>query len=563
MANPVGINYRFIPDPPSRREAADPSFVTFKGEYYLFASKCGGYYHSPDLVHWNFVVAEHPLSQAIEGYAPAAWVQGDAIYYAASADGRVFRTFNPKNGSSWTQFKWDFKPLRTDPMVFVDDHGRVYYYGGCSDKEPIYGCELNSTTLDQITPEVALIDENKTWFGWERMGEYNDDETTRPWIEGSFMTRVGWKYYLQYANPGTSYKAYNDAIYESDKPLPGFTAAQHNPFCYKPEGFIAAAGHGSTLVDNYGNLWHIATQAIAIRHNFKRRLGLFPAFVDANQTMYAYTGYGDWPFRVPDRKVNRPDDLRTGWCLLSYRKPVVASSTYRDHMPVYGVDEEIRTWWSAATSNPGESFTIDLGQDSRINAIQLNFADENSTRLGRSAGIYYQYIVNISSDGAAWTTIVNKSTNTEDLPHDYIELTLPVTARHIRVINVYTPPDMLFSLYGFRIFGNQQKRAPAAPRTLIARRDIDSRNVNLSWPAVQDAVGYNIRFGVSRDALYHNYIVYGQAKTSLQIRALRREARYWFSIDAFNEGGITRSTEVIEVNGPFFSYNATTKSLTI
>ena len=42
-ANPVDLNYRFRLEPPSRREAADPTMVVFKGEYWLFASKSGGY----------------------------------------------------------------------------------------------------------------------------------------------------------------------------------------------------------------------------------------------------------------------------------------------------------------------------------------------------------------------------------------------------------------------------------------------------------------------------------------------------------------------------------------
>ena len=37
-------------DTPSRREAADPTMVVYKGEYYLFASKSGGYFHSTDLI---------------------------------------------------------------------------------------------------------------------------------------------------------------------------------------------------------------------------------------------------------------------------------------------------------------------------------------------------------------------------------------------------------------------------------------------------------------------------------------------------------------------------------
>ena len=46
ICNPVNLNYRFCLDKPSRREAADPTMINFKNEYYLFASKSGGYWHS-------------------------------------------------------------------------------------------------------------------------------------------------------------------------------------------------------------------------------------------------------------------------------------------------------------------------------------------------------------------------------------------------------------------------------------------------------------------------------------------------------------------------------------
>ncbi len=58
FANPINIDYRFMLDSPSRREAADPVIVLFKDDYYLFASKSGGYWHSADMVDWKFVKPE-------------------------------------------------------------------------------------------------------------------------------------------------------------------------------------------------------------------------------------------------------------------------------------------------------------------------------------------------------------------------------------------------------------------------------------------------------------------------------------------------------------------------
>jgi hypothetical protein len=71
--------------------------------------------------------------------------------------------------------------------------------------------------------------------------------------------------------------------------------------------------------------------------------------------------------------------------------------------------------------------------------------------------------------------------------------------------------------------------------------------VTLSWNAVSDAVGYNIRFGLDSKKIYHNYLVYD--KTTIDINSLRAKHDYWFTIDAFNEGGITEGTVLVESSG--------------
>lgn len=70
FCNPMNIPYRYAlveNNATSYREAADPTIIVFKGEYYLFASKCGVYYHSTDLVHWDSI---HTTDLPMEGYAP-------------------------------------------------------------------------------------------------------------------------------------------------------------------------------------------------------------------------------------------------------------------------------------------------------------------------------------------------------------------------------------------------------------------------------------------------------------------------------------------------------------
>lgn len=68
--------------------------------------------------------------------------------------------------------------------------------------------------------------------------------------------------------------------------------------------------------------------------------------------------------------------------LLSYKKKVEASSTLEGYPTENAVNEDIRTWWSAKTADKGEFMTVDLDRNSKVYAIQVNFADQDATALG-------------------------------------------------------------------------------------------------------------------------------------------------------------------------------------
>jgi hypothetical protein len=543
ICNPMNLSYRFCLDTPSRREAADPTMVVYKGEYYLFASKSGGYFHSTDLIHWDLITTN---DLPLEDYAPAAVVMNDTLYFMASAGAplKIYKTANPESGK-WQVANASFPIGMIDPDLFVDDDGRLFFYYGCSNINPIYAVELDTKTLNPIGKPVAIFNSNKKDYGWERSGDYNN-LGNNPWIEGSWMTKHAGKYYLQYAAPGTQFKSYSDGLYVSDKPLGPFTLASHNPVSYKPEGFVAGAGHSSTFQDKYGNYWHISTMTISVKHMFERRLGLFPTFFDRDGEMYVYTAFGDFPFKVPTKKIVTPDELFPKWMLLSYNKPVQVSSELTGHSKEYATDEEIRTYWSANTGNKGEWVTMDLQKSCTINAVQINYAENEANIFGRSPDMYYQYVLEYSSDNKNWKTLADKTKNTTDIPHDYIELKQPVKARYLRLTN-YHIPSGTFALAGLRIFGNGGGKAPGVVQKFNALRSPDDRAVvQLSWNKLPGAVGYNIRYGAAKDKMYHTYqVIHGD---SLTIRSLNGTQKYYFTIDAFNENGISKGKEIIEVN---------------
>jgi xylan 1,4-beta-xylosidase len=541
ICNPLNLSYRFCLDQPSRREAADPTMVMFKDEYYLFASKSGGYWHSTDLINWDFITsAELPL----EDYAPTVVEMRDSLFFMASANApvKIYKTAKPKTGK-WEIAKADFPIGLTDPCLFMDDDGRLFLYYGCSNIKPIYGVELDSKSFNLKGKPVECFNSNKAVYGWEQPGDYNN-LPDNPWIEGSWMTKYKDKYYLQYAAPGTQFKSYCDGVYVSDNPLGPFKLSPNNPFSSKPEGFIDGAAHSSTFKDRYGNYWHISTLTISQKHMFERRLGLFPTFFDNDGIPYTYTAFGDFPIIIPQKKISSPDEQFPQWMLLSYRKPVEVSSELTGHSKGLANDEDVRSYWSAQTGNKGEWITIDLEKQCTLNAVQINFAENNTTILGRDPKVYYRYLLEYSDDNKSWKPLADKRLNNTDVPHDYIQLSTPAKGRYIRLTNYYIP-DGTFGLADLRIFGNAHGNIPIVENLRVTRNQNDKREVKLKWTKKPGDVGYNIRYGSQPGKLYHTWQVLGV--DTLTIRSLNSLQEYYFTIDAFNETGVKRGDKVVMV----------------
>jgi len=542
FCNPLDLSYRFALDEPSRREAADPSVIWFKDRYYLFASKSGGYWHSTDLVTWTFLETNQIPT---EEYAPTAIVLGDTVYFLASSTVKstMYKSADPLSGQ-WSVAVEALEIPVWDPAFLHDDDGRLYLYWGCSNQNPIYGVEVDfrNNFAFKGTP-IDLIHANPEEHGWEVPGDYNTLVNQRPWIEGAWMTKHQGKYYLQYSGPGTEYKSYADGVYVSENPLGPFTLQEHNPIIYKPEGFAAAAGHGSMFADRYGNLWHIGTITISQKHMFERRLGLYPVFLDPDGTLYAITKYSDYPLYIPTRKISSFEDIFPGWMVLSYGKKVEVSSSV-DSLPARNmVDEDIRTYWAATSGGKNEYAIIDLDEPADVYAIQINFAEHGTKLFGRQKYVRHRFTIEYSTDGNSWTRLIDKSENETDNSHVYFELSNKVTCRYIKINNIEVPGGN-FAISGFRVFGKGFGPKPGEVNSLTANRNtIDRRSVTLTWTKAQHANGYNISYGNHPEKLYHNYMVYSD--TALTINSLNVNLPYYFTIEAFNGNGITAGKQVV------------------
>lgn len=558
FCNPLDLSYRFaLADNPitagiSAREAADPTVIFHQGQFWLFASKSGGYWHSRDLVHWEFI---HPTGYPLEEYAPTVAIVGNHWVLLNSEGTGIYTTDNPAHGQ-WTKVRTIERV--SDPALFLDDDGKLYLYSGSSNVLPIMGVELDpAKNFEPVGDSKPLLSLDPLRCGWEARYPFATDEEIRnspgvSYLEGSWMTKHKGIYYLQYAAPGTELKGYADGVFTSEQPLGEFHYAPYSPFSYRPTGFAPSAGHGSIFADADGRLWHATTHLVGVRFNFERRLGIHPAAFLPNKKgpdqLVADTYLGDYPQLAAGQNRDSRASKLVGWMLLSLRKPAIASSTLDDsHGTAKAFDENIATSWAAATGNPSEWLQVDFGKPCRIEAVQINFADVHSTAYGHLEDAY-RYVLEVSDDGDTWRTLVDRRDNTRDAPHEYIQLEQSTTARFARITNVHTPGGAVFSLSGLRFFGNGLGEVPPPVRGIKAERQTNRRLMKVSWDKNKNTDFFIVRYGIRPDRLTQNWQVY--EGESVVIPGLNTEEEYFVAVDAVNDTGIARGTETIKVSAP-------------
>lgn len=554
--NPINIDYGYCPilnfsEQGKHRATADPVITVFKGNYYLFSTNQWGYWWSPDMVKWNFVPRKFlkPWNKVYDELcAPATLVLGDTLLVIGSTYEKNFPLWmstNPQK-DEWKEAVDSFQVGAWDPGFFLDDDNRLYIYFGSSNFYPTYGQEIDRKTLQPIGERKELLRLNDKIHGWERFGEYHDNTFLNPFIEGSWMNKYNGKYYLQYGAPGSEFSGYGDGVYTADHPMGPFTYQSHNPFSYKPGGFANGAGHGATYQDLYKQWWHVSTVVISSKNNFERRIGIWPAQIDKDGILSTNTAYGDYPHYIPNARADHSVSQFTGWMLLNYNKPIRVSTTLGGFHANFANDENIKTYWSAATGNKGEWIETDLGKTSSVNAIQINYADQDATTMGKVEGLYHQYKLYGSIDGKNWTTIVDKSNNKTDVPHDYITFEKPINTRFIKLENIHMPSGK-FAISGIRVFGKSNGTLPdLVKHFVVLRGDSERRNSWLKWQVNENATGYMIYTGTAPDKLYTSIMVLGT--NEYYFSAMEKDQPYYFQIEAFNESGIGKRTEVIKVD---------------
>ena len=584
--NPLNLDYT-VQNPNEKgnetlwiREGADPTVVLFGGKYYLFSSMSYSYWESENLADWKSLTPSSILKLPIlRSYAPTAVVIGDTVYLKdGNGSGPVFSTKTPQNPDSWKQVSENWH--KADAQFFYDDDGRLWIAFGCS-----HTGNLNIQEVDKQT--LMPKGESKNFFmpdvknrGWEGAIEGKRGMDHHPdshgWVEGGQLLKHNGTYYFIYSLPGLN-NGYANGAYTSKNILGPYTYQEVNPVTQKLTGFSPGSSHGEIIKDRYGNFWTFVLSSVWTFDRFERRIGLFPTTIDKEGILLSDTWMGDYPTYIPQKKRESGDSLWNGMNLLTVNRPVKVSSTHAGE-PKNIVDEEIMTYWSAASGGANEWVEIDLGSPCLIEAVQANFSEADMKREHVHANIRHvhqealkngksataedfmvskpdanfemkadpdaviRYKVLGSLDGKKWENILDQSANTRDTPHDFNLVPKPMTARYVRLENVHMPYQGKFALRDLRVFGKGFGPKPAAPEFKVDRKK-DRRRMEIVWQPVEGADGYVVRYGPSKDRLYLANQFY-KINRAL-ISCLDTKPDYFVAVDAFNQSGYTKGTTIL------------------
>src|SRR5690606_22788866 len=252
--------------------------------------------------------------------------------------------------------------------------------------------------------------------------------------------------------------------------------------------------------------------------------------------------FGDYPHYAPS--ISEKMGEFTGWMLLSYKKPVTVSSKLDEYGAQNLTDENVKTFWVAKENNDKQWIQIDLKDSGLVKAIQINYNDYESGLFGKIPGLYHRYLIEGSQDGKNWTILIDRSNNFKDVPNDYVELAIPQKARYIRYKNIHVPTPYL-SISDIRVFGNGFGKAPKPVKGLTVARNDKRRGAKINWDVQANSQGYNVLWGIAPDKLYSSWLIYG--KNELELKSLNTDQTYYFAVEAFNENGVSKRSNVVKV----------------
>ena len=392
-----------------------------------------------------------PLNIRDVGYAPTVVRHGDRFLLLAS-DSELYASASPlgpfEKLGPLQMPKLPELPGQTDPMLFSDDDGRLYYYWGCTPRSGIWGVELDAANPVRVIGQPReVIPFLPDTYPWERVGNWNQDPNTG-WMEGAWMLKHQGRYYLTYSSGGTQYRGYAMGCYRGSSPLGPFTPQKRNPILRTTAGLVTGTAHGSIVAGPRGRLWAFYTLVAGVVHGFERRLGIDVAEIDEQGELYVPAATS-MPQALPSPPA---EGGATPWLPLNDGELTVGSSNAPNLGGRFAVDNSLLTWWQPAPDDAAPALTTRFTGKATVHAVRVVWRDVGLDTTRGSVPGPFRYRIEAETSAGVWTPIVDRSASTEDFLVDYRECA-PTLATRARLVVLGQPKGIAPAVAELTVFG--------------------------------------------------------------------------------------------------------------
>ena len=232
------------------------------------------------------------------------------------------------------------------------------------------------------------------------------------------MLKRGGKYYMTYAAAGTENRTYAMGCAVGKSPLGPFVPQKNNPVLRSTTGLVTGTAHGCVVEGPHNSLWAFYTVKAAVVHGFERRLGMDPASIGEDGELHVNPA-SSLPQRLPTASKGAEP---TGWLPLNAGPRTVGSTDAPNLSGRLAVDDDLRTWWQPAADDKAPTLTSNLTTPGAVvRAVRVVWRDVglNTKEEGKPGA--FRYKVDVRTAGGTWTTVIDRSRSTDDLPIDYRE----------------------------------------------------------------------------------------------------------------------------------------------
>lgn len=501
--NPLNLPANSIDGSARGVSLGDPTVVRDGDLYYLFAtgvtngpSHLGGAWVSRDLVHWEW----KPLAEGSAQLTIAPDVtKFNGKYYMSGNGAPLYRADNILGPyveiGSWLDPQGravpdipttNGLPRRVfDVQMFVDKDNKPYVFMAYGHTGGVWAAPLDPNQPNRMAAAPRDLIKSNLDRVWERAGNANE-RSNYSYMEGPWVFERNGTYYLQYSAGGTEWQTYTTGYYTAKNPLGPYMAVQDTPLLRQVTGVNTGPGHGSVVRGPDGNWWQFY---LTVLNNPPggRRIGMDPIGFDTRGRMFVRGGApSETPQWAPGVVADPARKGDSGSIALSFAKMrgLIASSQQSGREAAYALDNYNGTWWAPDEQDRQPTLTIDLVgippfeplfrvDSARIQFHGLNFSFRQPPRPGQapvgpagpepgprpedapfSGARAFQYRLEVSEDGRAWKTIVDKIANAVTRYTEFDDFR-PTHARYVRLTLTDWPrsANQPLGVVEFTVFG--------------------------------------------------------------------------------------------------------------